>query len=208
LTFKIGDRAVGKYGPGRVVDVVVVGVGEGETILVHHDTWHPDCHSGAGKCTDGRGWWYSESELALESPAPTTDNPIFYYRAGEDLGESAWEKLCVAVGEVDWNTAKEMFKDWETEYKGSGNPIPSAWRSAKSVIKGALLHSVPVKREDDSVRGKTAVEKDIKAKKEAMKDHVTPGYVFARMVGRAKDYAEQNGLNWKATFQSVINNAE
>ena len=109
---------------------------------------------------------------------------------------------------MDWDTAKDKFKEWEDEYKASGNPIPSAWRSAKSVIKGAMLHSVSVKREDGSVRGKTAVEKDIKAKKEAMKDHVTPVYVFARMVDRAVNYARQNGINYVPTFQSVINNAE
>lgn len=94
-------------------------------------------------------------------------NPIFGYKASEELHSDSWGQLCEAVNNLPEQTEdalKSAFGQWEQEFKDTTNmPLPSAWRSAKSVIKGAIVKGVPfMDSESGKPRGKTAVEKDIK----------------------------------------------
>jgi len=123
-----------------------------------------------------------------------TSNPIYHYRASDDLGEEAWGTLRDAVRSSAWDDVKQQFKDWEEEYKkATGLPIPGAYRSAKSVLKNAMILGLPY-----AGSAKTALEKMIKAKKEADKEKLQPFDKFYGMVERANQYAAQHGVPFAA----------
>lgn len=92
-------------------------------------------------------------------------NPIFGYKASEELHSDSWGQLCNACNNLNpltVDTLKSAFQQWESEYKETtGLPLPSAWRSAKSVLKNAVDKGIPFVL-PEGPRGKTAVEKDIK----------------------------------------------
>lgn len=138
----------------------------------------------------------------------TTSNPIYHYRASDDLGEEAWGTLRDAVmGYVSgslrsfiWDDIKEQFKSWEDEFKVStGLPIPGAYRSAKSVLKNAIVLGLPF-----AGSPKTALEKLIKDKKAADKDVLTPQEKLDKMAQRANAYAQQNNLGFRAETRTII----
>lgn len=92
-------------------------------------------------------------------------NPIFSYQASAELGEDAWGNLVRATVTVKSDELPAMFKVWEDEYKEATEmALPGSWRSAKSVIVNARKWNIFVST-PEGPRGKTAVEKDIKAAK-------------------------------------------
>lgn len=56
----------------------------------------------------------------------------------------------------------------ESSIKATCGVIPSAFRSAKSVIKSAATYSIPLWEADNTIKGKSQVEKEIKAAKKAL----------------------------------------
>lgn len=133
-------------------------------------------------------------------------NPLYHYRASEETNNEAWGTLVSAVYYHHiWDDVKQQFKDWETEYKTTTSlPIPQAWRSAKSVIKGAFNHGIPlVLGGYNEPRGKTAVEKDIKAKKESLKDALlTPGEKASKMAEKLVAWCNQHRIQ----YEVIVNN--
>lgn len=124
----------------------------------------------------------------------TTTNPIYHYRASDDLGEEAWGTLRDSLRSSSWEDVKEQLKDWEAEFKtATGMPIPGAYRSAKSVLKNAMILGLPY-----AGSAKTALEKLIKAKKEADKEEISPEEKLDKLCGRAYQYAVQNNLPFRA----------
>ena len=91
-------------------------------------------------------------------------NPIFGYQASNELNNDSWKQLVIASSEVNDDVLKDTFTEWEKEFKDeTKQPIPGAWRSAKSVIKNARAKGIPLTVPGGDVRGKTAVEKELKA---------------------------------------------
>jgi hypothetical protein len=100
---------------------------------------------------------------------------------------------------------KQQFKEWENEYKTSTMlPIPGAWRSAKSVINSAAKLDIPVTQEDNTPRGKTAVEKDIAAKKATAKEDKAPEDTLQHMLDTAHKYADKHCLNFHAFISTYL----
>lgn len=94
-----------------------------------------------------------------------TMNPIFGYKASDELHTDSWAQLCVATSTIETEALADTFKAWEKEYKETTSmPLPGAWRSAKSVIKNARANGVAVMSGSEVV-GKTAVERMVKAAK-------------------------------------------
>lgn len=136
----------------------------------------------------------------------TTANPIYSYRASEELNEDSWGTLCNAVEPFldQPQSIKTQFKDWEKEYKdGTMLPLPGAWRSAKSVINSAVKYGVPLFNEGGQHRGKTAVEQEIKSRKNSDKEHDDPQAKLEQMIGNAKAYADKHELGFFATIKSM-----
>lgn len=131
----------------------------------------------------------------------TSTNPIYHYRASEELNTDAWGTLvCRVVDETirEPQLVKALFAGWETEYKDETQlPIPGAWRSAKSVINGAIKHGIPmIDVGTGKPRGKTAVEQDIKAAKTSVAAPESPEEKLAKMIENARSFAAKNGLNF------------
>lgn len=122
-------------------------------------------------------------------------NPLYHYKASEETGADAWSTLASAVAHHSiWEDVKLQFKEWEHEYKVTTSlPIPGAWRSAKSVIKNAFKHAVPLMFGSE-VRGKTAIEKEIKAKKEADKEELSPAEQAGRLADKLFNHCAQHGI--------------
>lgn len=136
----------------------------------------------------------------------TTSNPIYSYRASEELDTDSWSTLVNAVKGIDNpDMLKQQFKEWENDYRTTtGLPIPNAWRSAKSVIVRASKHGVEIVHEDGTVRGKTAVENAIKASKATTTVPDDPEQKFDKMLDTLVEYANKNGINWHEQFVSRI----
>lgn len=160
-------------------------------------------HTLDGRLGDCSGWWCLPERLR---PLTTTDsdNPLYYFQAHEDLGADSWNILaekCSSVinfhGGLAWEAQlKDQFKEWEGDFKtATGQPIPGAWRSAKSVIKNAIKEGVEIK-DGERVRGKTAVEKDIKAARQRDKEEKDPALVLSSKIDSAAAYAQQHGFNF------------
>lgn len=126
-------------------------------------------------------------------------NPIYHYRASDDLGEEAWGTLRDAVRSSLWEDVKEQFKEWEVEFKtATGLPIPGAYRSAKSVLKNAMVLGLPF-----AGSPKTALEKMIKAKKAADKEVLTPLEKALKMADKLQTYCEQHGIYCKTKIETT-----
>lgn len=156
----------------------------------------------------GMPWYIADKHLEkIVADTPET-NPLYSYRASDELTDSAWEILVNAVGVgVAWEDAKTQFATWEHEYKTVTElPIPGSWRSAKSVIKGAINNDVPLFNEAGVVRGKSAVEADIKGKKAVGKAELTPDEKLDDMLSKASAFATQHNLDWYGRIESVLKN--
>lgn len=126
-----------------------------------------------------------------------TNNPVYSYRAAEELDNDSWGTLVAATpaGSM-WDEVKPTFVGWENEYKtATGLPLPGSWRSAKSVVKSAIEAGVSLKDKDGKVLGKTAVEAAIKANKGDISDK-DPSAVLAGLIKTSMDYAKKHGLDW------------
>lgn len=156
-------------------------------------------------------WWLSQDdinegsiELVINSAVIVEGNPLYHYRASEETGADAWSTLVKAVAHHTlWHDVKECFKGWEEEYKiTTGLPVPAAWRSAKSVIKGAFNNSVPLMNGEEP-RGKTAVEKDIKAAKDSpvIKNPFEKADAMAETLAK---YCKQHGIICTVSFDGIV----
>lgn len=146
--------------------------------------------------------------MSTSSISGVTTNPIYSYRASEELNEDSWGTLCKAVQPFlilrQPQSIKAQFKEWEKEYKeGTMLPLPGAWRSAKSVINNAVKHGVPLFHEEGKHRGKTAVEQEIKSKKNAHKEPEDPQAKLKEMISNAAAYAVKHELEFLATVKSM-----
>jgi hypothetical protein len=135
----------------------------------------------------------------------TVANPIYHYRASDELGEEAWETLRDAVAtEVvkygqEWSEIKIVLREWEDEYKKStGFALPGAYRSAKSVLKNAILLRLPF-----AGSAKSALEKLIKQKKEADKEPLDPRDKAIKMAEKFCNYCETHNMDASGIFKSV-----
>ena len=87
------------------------------------------------------------------------------YAVGEKATNEAWGTLVLVVhkARVPGVDLREVLKNAEQEFKEkTGTGLPSAYRSAKSVLLKAIDHGVPIVTENEQPMGKTAVEKAIK----------------------------------------------
>lgn len=199
IEYKVGDRVNHNHysdGMGTVVEVNSRDVG---VDFDHHINGH-DCN---GAAKNGHGWYCAFEDVTLITRAEVvgseTTNPIFHYQASESLGEDAWKVLVKGITFHDgsWETTSEKFKEWEAE---APKPYPGAYRSAKSVIKGAINNSIPLLVESGEPRGKTAVQKDIKAAKEMSKYTFvaeSPELKVAKAINKVWKFAKDSG---KAEF--------
>jgi hypothetical protein len=96
-------------------------------------------------------------------------------RTSEKLCDDAWSVLAREVTSALKNgqtvdQIKDDMKQAEDTWKAStgDTSMPSTYRSAKAVALKAALHGIDLLYTDGSVRGKTAIEKDYKAKEEAV----------------------------------------
>lgn len=88
---------------------------------------------------------------------------IVKYGVGEKANAGAWGDLCTFAQGVSADDVMPLLKDGEKEFKErTGEQLPAAYRSAKSVLKNALLYGVSVMGDNGVPLGKTAVEKAIK----------------------------------------------
>lgn len=176
----------------------------GEIITVRYDDGH---ESFACNTETDPEYWYlgpenvaeGDLELVINSAVIEEGNPLYHYRASEETGADAWSTLVKAVAHHTlWQDVKEQFKGWEEEYKITTSlPVPGAWRSAKSVIKGAFNNAIPLMNGEEA-RGKTAVEKDIKAAKDSPVIKNAQDKLHD-LVEKAYQHAKQNGLMFKAS---------
>jgi len=98
---------------------------------------------------------------------------IVKYGVGDKATATAWGDLCKFAFSVGYSDVMDKLKEGEKEYKErTGEGIPSAYRSAKSVLKNAIEVGVPIVTDNNEPLGKTAVEKAIKAAREGSKDPV------------------------------------
>lgn len=181
MTFKVGDRVVVIDG---TADFATARSGAEGVIVRFHPARHYDVE------VDGEEWMWDESNLTSVIVA---SNPLYHFRAAEELGEDSWGTLTEATKFFyTLEEVKEEFRRWEGEFKTStGLPIPSSWRSAKSVIINAMREGVSFVG-----RGKTAVEKEIKTIKDARKDVRTPEEKLEQMADRAMAFANQHNISF------------
>lgn len=138
------------------------------------------------------------SETTSTASSEGTSNPIYSYRASEELDTDSWGTLVRAVdGISSLDLLKQRFTEWENEYRGAtALPLPNAWRSAKSVIIRAGKAGVPIATEYGVPRGKTAVENAIKAG--TTPTEVDPSEKFDKMLDTLVTFANKNELDWIA----------
>lgn len=136
--------------------------------------------------------------MSITTVSDSTTNPIFSYRASEELATDSWGTLVratVNLKPLSWDTVAPTFKGWESDYKGAtGLPLPDAWRSAKSVLKSAITHDVAIVNAAGEPLGKSAVEADIKATKGAPSDK-NPADVLVGLVSTCYAYAVKHDLD-------------
>ena len=87
------------------------------------------------------------------------------YGVGEKATATAWGDLCKFAMDMGYayDVVMDELKKGEQEYKErTGEGLPSAYRSAKCVLKNAMELGVPVINDNNEPMGKTAVEKAIR----------------------------------------------
>lgn len=129
-----------------------------------------------------------------DTKSGTDNNPVYSYRAAEELDNDSWGTLVKAtpVGST-WDSIKPTFDRWEKEYKdNTALPLPNAWRSAKSTVKSAISSGIPLVDSAGKPLGKTAVENAVKGKKgDEGKD---PVEVLKGLIKTSYQYAVKHGL--------------
>ena len=137
-------------------------------------------------------------------------NPVFNFAVSEQAGADAWgtmlSETIVASAHRDENSFGRLTAGWEEGYKqdtGSAT-MPGAYRSAKSVLKNAIKAGIPLLDGDGSPRGKTAIEKDIKAAKDAAKDEKTPEEKAFIMAKSLVLFCAKHGLDYVDAIDSAL----
>lgn len=134
------------------------------TMPVENEDWHG---AGPQPFLDDGTWVELPDSPVITTQEEQEMNPIFGYQASQELNSDSWKQLVLASKDFpNVDVLKDTFKKWETEFKEeTGQEIPGAWRSAKSVIKNALANGVKLLDEEDKPLGKTAVETAVKSSK-------------------------------------------
>lgn len=137
---------------------------EYESMPVANSDWHG---AGPQEFLDMGGWVELPDSPVITTQEEQEMNPIFGYQASQELNSDSWKQLVLASKDFpNVDVLKDTFKAWEQEYKDeTGQEIPGAWRSAKSVIKNAIANGVALLDEEDKPLGKTAVETAVKRSK-------------------------------------------
>lgn len=137
-------------------------------------------------------------------------NPVFNFAVSEQAGADAWgtmlRETITATAHRDENAFGRLTATWEEGYKqdtGSAT-MPGAYRSAKSVLKNAIKAGIPLLDEAGEPRGKTAIEKDIKAAKDAAKDEKSPEEKALIMAKSLVLFCEKHGLSYTDAIDSVL----
>ncbi len=204
MSLNIGDRVLFNAGGVKDFGEGTVAAHDGFHWGVRFDKPHDALHNLGEAGSPTNGWWVLPSDVTVLSSAGDISNPLFHYKASDGLATDAWGMLVNGVRGLDWDSAKAKCKEWEEEYKATGSTVmPAAWRSAKSVIKGALQNDVPL-MDGEEVRGKTAVEKGIKAVKEADKEVNNPTETAMKLMKKAVDFARNNGHDPLKVLEAVL----
>ena len=99
---------------------------------------------------------------------------------------------------LPFDTLKEGIKAQEQEVKANSKvdlQSSGAYRSNKAVILGAIKLGVALRNEDDSIRGKSEVEKEIKSLKEKETPLASIKRLCTQLEGKIKELSEDPNVN-------------
>jgi hypothetical protein len=137
-------------------------------------------------------------------------NPVFNFAVSEQASCDAWgtmlRETIAASAHRDENAFGRLTDTWQEEYKqetGSAT-MPGAYRSAKSVLKNAIKGGIPLLDAEGEPRGKTAIEKDIKAAKDAAKDTKSPEEKAIIMARGFVQFCAKHGLDHAAMLDTAM----
>lgn len=137
-------------------------------------------------------------------------NPVFNFAVSEQAGADAWgtmlRETITASAHRDENAFGRLTATWEEGYKqdtGSAT-MPGAYRSAKSVLKNAIKAGIPLLDAEGEPRGKTAIEKDIKAAKDAAKDEKSPDEKALIMAKGFIQFCGKHGIDYDAVLDTAL----
>jgi hypothetical protein len=137
-------------------------------------------------------------------------NPVFNFAVSEQASSDAWgtmlRETISAGAHRDENAFGRLSSGWEEGYKqdtGSAT-MPGAYRSAKSVLKNAIKGGIPLLDAEGEPRGKTAIEKDIKAAKDAAKDTKSPEEKAIIMARGFVQFCSKHGLDYAAMLDTAL----
>jgi hypothetical protein len=99
---------------------------------------------------------------------------------------------------LPFDTLKEGIKAQEQEVKANSKvdlQSSGAYRSNKAVILGAIKLGVALRNEDDSIRGKSEVEKEIKSLKEKETPLASIKRLCTQLEGKIKELSDNGNAN-------------
>lgn len=128
-------------------------------------------------------------------------NPCYDYEASAELKKDCWRSLVTRTLDLPdpgLEGATLQLKAWGDQYKEQSGKAPAnAYATAASVIRSALKYCIPLVEDDGAVRGKSAVEADIKAAKgEDAKSGKTPWEKVLERIASARRLCRENGLSF------------
>lgn len=137
-------------------------------------------------------------------------NPVFNFAVSEQAGADAWgtmlRETITASAHRDENAFGRLTATWEEGYKQdtAQATMPGAYRSAKSVLKNAIKAGIPLLDAEGEPRGKTAIEKDIKAAKDAAKDEKSPDEKALIMAKGFIQFCGKHGIDYDAVLDTAL----
>ena len=137
-------------------------------------------------------------------------NPVFNFAVSEQAGADAWgtmlRETIAHAAHRDENSFGRLTAGWEDGYKQDTgqSTMPGAYRSAKSVLKNAIKAGIPLLDGEGEPRGKTAIEKDIKAAKDAAKDHKSPEEKAIILARAFVQFCSKHGLDHAAILDTAM----
>jgi hypothetical protein len=138
-------------------------------------------------------------------------NPILNYAVSEKATGDAWGTMVVETvsngAHRNVNEFDRLANGWEDEYKRDtdATSMPDAYRSAKSVLKNAIKAGVPLVNDDGTPKGKTAVEKAIKAAKDATAWWPDPPTKAQSLAETLIKYCQKHSLDVESIFTAAYN---
>ena len=138
-------------------------------------------------------------------------NPILNYAVAEKAGGDAWGTMVIETvthgSHCNVNEFDRLANGWEEEYKRDtdATSMPDAYRSAKSVIKNAIKAGIPLVDDEGKPKGKTAIEKSIKAAKDATKEDKDPATKAQGLAETFVKYCQKHKLDADAIFTTAYN---